>query len=132
MSLASLLGLQRPEENGAQNLSKKFSDLCFEKQIWPKDPLDVDTIEALCNFNLQQRLEWIHEIKKDRSVSSFFIFSLNNEESLIFFILTVHFYPFFRFNSACLHLHSPHLSNVLVTSMRNQYLFLVQSLMRNN
>lgn len=85
MSLASLLGLQRPEENGAQNLSKKFSDLCFEKQIWPKDPLDVDTIEALCHFNLQQRLEWIHEIKKDRSVSSFFIFSLNNEESFIFF-----------------------------------------------
>ncbi len=71
MSLACLLGKERPEENGAQNLSKKFSDLCFENQLWPKDPLDVDTIEALCNFNLQQRLEWIHEIKKNRSVSSF-------------------------------------------------------------
>jgi hypothetical protein len=69
-TLASLLEMQRPEEKGAENLSKKLCALCIENRLWPKHPLDVDTINALCNFNLQQRLEWINEIKQKRSVSS--------------------------------------------------------------
>jgi len=87
MSLASLLGLHKdaPLQNGGLNLANKLHELSEKNSIWPEHPLDVETIKALCDFNLQQRPEWIEEIKQTRSVSSLHTFV--NERGVLFIVI---------------------------------------------